>query len=234
MIIEDIKYQVEQFSNFDNVRLVFSTSDENGIIYCKEGKIAHAVFGAKKDLDAFKELNETEGSVSIEVNIGEPPPVVSLDKTFNEIMKLIGAAEAEEPEDYVQSFPSTDYDAGRDENISQVDTKAITSIGENLANIPGVEGVLVVNSSGGKVIYSKGIEDIGFDSADTIFLYEHGKNLGNIIDFKNLKSLLCEAHDYKKIIMNDNNIIYSLKISSAVQPLKTQMEAVKLLESGSK
>ena len=98
MIIEDIKYQVEQFSNFDNVRLVFSTPDKDGIVYCKEGKIAHAIFGAKKDLDAFKELNETEGSVAIEVNIGEPPPVVSLDKTFNEIMQLIGAVETQEPD----------------------------------------------------------------------------------------------------------------------------------------
>jgi hypothetical protein len=63
-----------------------------------------------------------------------------------------------------------------------------------------------------------------------MFLYNQSKELGDILNFNSLRSAICEANNYKKIIINNKNILYSMKVSSEAPALKTQMEAAKLLK----
>ena len=227
MILEDIKYQLDQFYSFDNIRLSFEIADKSGLIYYNEGKITKAVFDLKKDIDAFRELKDLEGQINIQVSIGEPAPKNTLDKSFDEIIELISEAGiGQEEEPLITESPDVS-----DLNASvELNPTLIAKISEGLAKISGVEGILAVRPDG-EVLYSKDVEDPDFESADSIFLYNQSKELGDILNFKNLKSTVCEAGSYKKIIINDKNILYSIKVSPTVQPLKTQIEAVKLLEN---
>ncbi len=227
MILEDIKYQLDQFYSFDNIRLSFEIADKSGLIYYNEGKITKAVFDLKKDIDAFRELKDLEGQINIQVSIGEPAPENTLDKSFDEIIELISEAGiGQEEEPLITESPDVS-----DLNASvELNPTLIAKISEGLAKISGVEGILAVRPDG-EVLYSKDVEDPDFESADSIFLYNQSKELGDILNFKNLKSTVCEAGSYKKIIINDKNILYSIKVSPTVQPLKTQIEAVKLLEN---
>ncbi|MDA8272651.1 MAG: hypothetical protein M0Z72_02795 [Deltaproteobacteria bacterium] len=229
MILEDIKYQLDQFYSFDNIRLSFEIADKSGLIYYNEGKITKAVFDHKKDIDAFRELKDLEGQINIQVSIGEPAPENTLDKSFNEIIELINEAgidQEEEPEPLiVESQDVSDLSVA-----VEINPALVAKISEGLAKISGVEGILAVRPDG-EVLYSKDVEDPDFESADSIFLYNQSKELGDVLNFKNLESTVCEAGNYKKIIINNKNILYSIKVSPTVQPLKTQIEAVKLLEN---
>lgn len=227
MILEDIKYQLDQFYSFDNIRLSFEIADKSGLIYYNEGKITKAVFDLKEDIDAFRELKDLEGQINIQVSIGEPAPENTLDKSFDEIIELISEAGINQEEEplIVESQDVSDLSAA-----AEINPALVAKISEGLAKISGVEGILAVRL-GGEVLYSKDVEDPDFESADSIFLYNQSKELGDILNFKNLKSTVCEAGNYKKIIINNKNILYSIKVSPTVQPLKTQIEAVKLLEN---
>ena len=227
MILEDIKYQLDQFYSFDNIRLSFEIADKSGLIYYNEGKITKAVFDLKEDIDAFRELKDLEGQINIQVSIGEPAPENTLDKSFDEIIELISEAGINEEDEplIVKSPDVSDLSAA-----AEINTALVAKISEGLAKISGVEGILAVRPDG-EVLYSKDVEDPDFESADSIFLYNQSKELGDILNFKNLKSTVCEAGNYKKIIINNKNILYSIKVSPTVQPLKTQIEAVKLLEN---
>ncbi|MHB1680984.1 MAG: hypothetical protein ACYCTB_10855 [bacterium] len=238
MILEDIRYQLEQFSVFDDVRLSIEINNKKGVIYYNAGMIIGASFDDKKNIDVFRELKDLEGQISINVSIGEPmPDGIDEDKINNksldEILEIINNPETVESDDN-----NVDYNLNKnlhgDDSISfnyEVSNEAITATGENLSQIIGVEGVIALKSSG-EVIYSKDIEDPDFESADTLFLFNQSKELGGIFSFQDLNSVICEANNnYRKIIINNKNIIYSLIVSSSVQALKTQTEAVKLLES---
>ena len=227
MILEDIKYQLDQFYSFDNIRLSFEIADKSGLIYYNEGKITKAVFDNKKDIDAFRELKDLEGQINIQVSIGEPAPENTLDKSFDEIIEFISEAGINQEEEplIVESQDVSDLSAA-----AEINPAVVAKISEGLAKISGVEGILAVRPDG-EVLYSKDVEDPDFESADSIFLYNQSKELGDILNFKNLKSTVCEAGNYKKIIINNKNILYSIKVSPTVQPLKTQIEAVKLLEN---
>ena len=233
MILEDIRYQLDQFSSFDDVRLSVKINNKTGIIYYNAGMIVGAIFDDKKNIDVFKELKELEGQAEIGVSIGEPMPNSfdedKIDKSLDEILEIINKPET------VESI--SDDDDNSDINLtddtifnSEITNEAVAAIGENLSLITGVEGVLVLKASG-EVIYSKSVDDPDFESADTLFLFNQSKELGDMFNFKNLKSIICEANNnYRKIIINNKNITYSLIVSSSVQALKTQTEAVKLLE----
>jgi hypothetical protein len=233
MILEDIRYQLDQFSSFDDVRLSIKINNKTGIIYYNAGMIVGAIFDDKKNIDVFKELKELEGQAEIGVSIGEPMPNSfdedKIDKSLDEILEIINKPET------VESI--SDDDDNSDINLtddtifnSEITNEAVAAIGENLSLITGVEGVLVLKASG-EVIYSKSVDDPDFESADTLFLFNQSKELGDMFNFKNLKSIICEANNnYRKIIINNKNITYSLIVSSSVQALKTQTEAVKLLE----
>ena len=233
MILEDIRYQLDQFSSFDDVRLSIKINNKTGIIYYNAGMIVGAIFDDKKNIDVFKELKELEGQAEIGVSIGEPMPNSfdedKIDKSLDEILEIINKPETVEP--------ISDDDDNSDINLtddtifnSEITNEAVAAIGENLSLITGVEGVLVLKASG-EVIYSKSVDDPDFESADTLFLFNQSKELGDMFNFKNLKSIICEANNnYRKIIINNKNITYSLIVSSSVQALKTQTEAVKLLE----
>ena len=233
MILEDIRYQMDQFSSFDDVRLSIKINNKTGIIYYNAGMIVGAIFDDKKNIDVFKELKELEGQAEIGVSIGEPMPNSfdedKIDKSLDEILEIINKPET------VESI--SDDDDNSDINLtddtifnSEITNEAVAAIGENLSLITGVEGVLVLKASG-EVIYSKSVDDPDFESADTLFLFNQSKELGDMFNFKNLKSIICEANNnYRKIIINNKNITYSLIVSSSVQALKTQTEAVKLLE----
>ncbi len=227
MILEDIKYQLDQFYSFDNIKLSFEIANKSGLIYYNEGKITKAVFDLKEDIDAFRELKDLEGQINIQVSIGEPPPENTLDKSFDEIIELISEAGINQEEEplIVESQDASDLSAA-----AEINPALVAKISEGLAKISGVEGILAVRPDG-EVLYSKDVEDPDFESADSIFLYNQSKELGDILNFKNLKSTVCEAGNYKKIIINNKNILYSIKVSPTVQPLKTQIEAVKLLEN---
>ncbi len=236
MVLEDIRYQLDQFSIFDDVRLSIEINNKKGVIYYNAGVIIGASFDDKKNIDVFRELQDLEGQISINVSIGEPmPDDIDEDKIDNksldEILEIINNPEA------VSSDDDNDYDLNKNlqDDLSsfnyEVSNEDINAIGENLSQITGVEGVVVLKSSG-EVIYSKDIKDPDFESADTLFLFNQSKELGGIFSFQDLNSVICEANNnYRKIIINNKNIIYSLIVSSSVQALKTQTEAVKLLES---
>ncbi len=230
MILEDIKYQLDQFHSFDNIKLSFDISGKEGVLYYNDGKITNATFDLKQGADVFRELKDvTKGDVNIQVSIGEPAPEINLNKSFNDIIEIISENVTEKEEEEPLSKDNKDDIVDLDTAI-ETDPSLVVKIGEGLANIPGVEGILAVRING-DVLYSKDVEDSDFESADSVFLYNQSKELGEILNFKNLKSALCEAGDYKKIIINNKDVLYSIKVSSTVQPLKTQMEAVKLLEN---
>lgn len=229
MILEDIKYQLDQFYSFDNIRLSFEISNTNGLIYYNDGKITKALFDRKEDIDVFRELKDLEGEINIQVSIGEQAPENTLNKSFDEIIEIIneeGKKKGEEP----LIIESQDIDISDLSTAGEINLSLVVKIGEGLAKISGVESILAVKL-GGEVLYSKDVEDPDFESADSIFLYSQSKELGEILNFKSLKSAVCEAGNYKKIIINNKNILYSIKVSPTVQPLKTQIEAVKLLEN---
>ncbi|MHB1646242.1 MAG: hypothetical protein EVG15_03910 [Candidatus Acididesulfobacter diazotrophicus] len=239
MVLEDIRYQLDQFSIFDDVRLSIEINNKKGVIYYNAGVIIGASFDDKKNIDVFRELKDLEGQISINVSIGEPmPDGIDEDKIDNksldEILELINNPEAVSSDN---DNDNDNYDLNKNlqDDLSsfnyEVSNEAITAIGENLSQITGVEGVIALKSSG-EVIYSKDIEDTDFESADTLFLFNQSKDLGGIFSFQDLNSVICEANNnYRKIIINNKNIIYSLIVSSSVQALKTQTEAVRLLES---
>jgi hypothetical protein len=233
MILEDIRYQLEQFSSFDDVRLSIKINNKTGIIYFNAGMIVGAIFDDKKNVDVFRELKDLEGQAEIGVSIGEPAPnsfdEYKINKSLDEILEIVNKSETVESESDNDDNPHISITEDPNSN-NEVSEEVVTAIGENLSRITGVEGVLVLKASG-EVIYSKNVDDPDFESADTLFLFNQSKELGDMFNFKNLKSLICEANNnYRKIIINNKNITYSLIVSPSVQTLKTQTEAVKLLE----
>ncbi len=235
MILEDIRYQLDQFSSFDDVRLSVKINNKTGIIYYNAGMIVGAIFDDKKNIDVFKELKDLEGQAEIGVSIGEPMPNSfdeedKINKSLDEIIEIIN--QPERAESISDDDDNNSHATLTDDAIfnSEISNEAVAAIGENLSQIAGVEGVLVLKASG-EVLYSKSVDDPDFESADTLFLFNQSKELGDMFNFKNLKSIICEANNnYRKIIINNKNITYSLIVSSSVQALKTQTEAVKLLE----
>ncbi|MHB1697437.1 MAG: hypothetical protein ACYCSQ_04970 [bacterium] len=225
MVLEDIKYQLDQFYSFDNIKLSFEVLDKQGFIYFSNGKILNAVLGSKRDIDVFMELRDIDSHINIQVSIGEPAPDTTLNESFDGILEIIN-------EDVKK--PSEDLNLGQ-ENINiinlggETNPAVIINISESLSIMPGVESILTVKQDG-EILYSKGVEDAEFESADAMFLCSQSKELGDILNFKSLKSTICEANNYKKIIINNKDILYIMKISSEVPALKAQMEAAKLLK----
>ncbi|WP_291490627.1 glycosyltransferase family 1 protein [Desulfurella sp.] len=180
------------------------------------------------DIEVFKELKDLNVPISIQISIGEPAPEITLDKYLDEIIAIIN-------DSGYDSAKNQKYDNAKssDTEILKNETESspalVVKIAETLSVLPGVESILAVKDDG-EVLYSKGIEDTDFESADALFLFNQSKELGDILNFNKLKSAICEANNYKKIIINNKNILYILKISSDVPALKTQMEAIKLLK----
>ncbi len=225
MVIEDIKYQLEQFCSFDNIRLSFEILDKQGFIYFTNGKITSAVLGSVRDIDVFKELKDVDAHVNIQVSIGEYAPEDTLNKSFDEILGIL----YDQNDDKLAAGLNKE-DSVIENNDAENSPVLVAKIAEGLANITGVESVLAVSPEG-ELLYSKGVgDDAEFESADTIFLYNQSKELGDILNFEALRSTICEANNYKKVIINDKNILYSIKLSSGTQPLKARTEAVKLLQ----
>jgi hypothetical protein len=225
MVLEDIKYQLDQFYSFDNIKLSFEVLNKEGFIYFSNGKILNAVLGSKRDIDVFKELKGIDSNINISVSIGEPAPETTLDKYFDEILEIINENVKEDKADINPGRKDSEIiEAGEELNPA-----VVVRISESLSVIPGVESIIAVKDDG-EILYSKGVDDAEFESADAMFLYNQSKELGDILNFKTLKSTVCESSNYKKIIINNKNILYSMKISSGVQVLKTQMEAAKLLK----
>lgn len=225
MVLEDIKYQLDQFYSFDNIKLSFEVLNKQGFIYFSNGKILNAVLGSERDIDVFKKLSGIDSNINISVSIGEPAPETTLDKYFDEILEIINGSAKEAKTDTNPGWKDSEIiEAGEESNPA-----VVVRISESLSVIPGVESIIAVKDDG-EILYSKGVEDADFESADAMFLYNQSKELGDILNFKSLKSTICEANNYKKIIINNKNILYSMKISSGVPALKTQMEAAKLLK----
>ncbi len=228
MVLEDIKYQLNQFYSFDNIKLSFEVLNKQGAIYFSAGKILYAVLGSKHDIDAFKELKDLNTAVNIQVSIGESAPEITLNKYFDEIIEII--SENQKKPDNMQD--TENINSGDFEILqTEVETSPalVARISESLSVIPGVESILAAKEDG-EVLYSKGVDDVEFESADAIFLFNQSRELGDILNFNTLKSAICEANNYKKIIINNKNVLYSMKVSSKVPALKTQMEAVKLFK----
>ena len=225
MVLEDIKYQLDQFYSFDNIKLSFEVLNKQGFIYFSNGKILNAVLGSKRDIDVFKELKNIDAHINIQVSIGEPASEITLNQYFDEILEIIdeNVKETQAGLNSGQEY-SEIIKAGEESNPA-----IVVRISESLSVIPGVESIIAVKEDG-EILYSKGVDDAEFESADAMFLYNQSKELGDILNFKSLKSTVCEANNYKKIIINNKNILYSMKISSEVPALKTQMEVAKLLK----
>ena len=225
MVLEDIKYQLDQFYSFDNIKLSFEVLNKQGFIYFSNGKILNAVLGSKRDIDVFKELKNIDAHINIQVSIGEPASEITLNQYFDEILEIIdeNVKETKTGLNSGQEY-SEIIKAGEESNPA-----IVVRISESLSIIPGVESIIAVKEDG-EVLYSKGVDDAEFESADAMFLYNQSKELGDILNFKSLKSAVCEDNNYKKIIINNKNILYSMKISSEAQALKTQMEVAKLLK----
>ena len=225
MVLEDIKYQLDQFYSFDNIKLSFEVLNKQGFIYFSNGKILNAVLGSKRDIDVFKELKNIDAHINIQVSIGEPASEITLNQYFDEILEII--------DENVKKTQADLNSRQEDSEIIKADEESnpavVVRISESLSVIPGVESIIAVKEDG-EVLYSKGVDDAEFESADAMFLYNQSKELGDILNFKSLKSAVCEANNYKKIIINNKNILYSMKISSEVPALKTQMEVAKLLK----
>jgi hypothetical protein len=227
MILEDIKYQLDQFSSFDNVRLMFEVAGKKGVIYFSGKKIINASFDGKNDIDAFIELEDIKDQGIFQVSIGEVPPEETLNETLGEIIaKITGEEEKGSDETQDNSFNAVESYSSMDIGVNN---EVVAAIGDKLSKISGVEGVVAIKLTG-EPIYYKNINDADFESADSLFLFTQSKELGNIFNFNNLKSTICEANNYKKIIVSSDNVIYSLKIAPDVQLLKMQSEVVKLLE----
>ena len=225
MVLEDIKYQLDQFYSFDNIKLSFEVLNKQGFIYFSNGKILNAVLGSERDIDVFKKLSGIDSNINISVSIGEPVPEVTLDKYFDEILEIINGNAKEAKTDINPGWNDSEIiEAGKESNPA-----VVVRISESLSVIPGVESIIAVKDDG-EILYSKGVDDDEFESADAMFLNNQSKELGDILNFKTLKSTICEANNYKKIIINNKNILYSMKISPGVPALKTQMEAAKLLK----
>ena len=225
MVLEDIKYQLDQFYSFDNIKLPFEVLNKQGFIYFSNGKILNAVLGSKRDIDVFKELKGIDSNINIQVSIGEPAPETTFDKYFDEILEIINE-NIEETETGLNSGQEDSEIIKAGEELSPA---VVVRISESLSVIPGIESIIAVKEDG-EILYSKGVDDAEFESADAMFLCNQSKELGDILNFKSLKSTVCEANNYKKIIINNKNILYSMKISSEAQALKTQMEVAKLLK----
>ena len=225
MVLEDIKYQLDQFYSFDNIKLSFEVLNKQGFIYFSNGKILNAVLGSKRDIEVFKELKSIDANINIQVSIGDPAPEITLNQYFDEILEIIDGNVKETQAD-LNSRQETPEIIKTDEESNPA---VVVRISESLSVIPGIESIIAVKENG-EILYSKGIDDAEFESADAMFLYNQSKELGDILNFKSLKSTVCEANNYKKIIINNKNILYSMKISSEVQALKTQMEVAKLLK----
>ncbi len=225
MVLEDIKYQLDQFYSFDNIKLSFEVLNKQGFIYFSNGKILNAVLGSKRDIDVFKELKNIDAHINIQVSIGEPASEITLNQYFDEILEII--------DENVKKTQADLNSRQEDSEIIKADEESnpavVVRISESLSVIPGVESIIAVKENG-EILYSKGVDDAEFESADAMFLYNQSKELGDILNFKSLKSTVCEANNYKKIIINNKNILYSMKISSEAQALKTQMEVAKLLK----
>jgi hypothetical protein len=225
MVLEDIKYQLDQFYSFDNIKLSFEVLNKQGFIYFSNGKILNAVLGSKRDIDVFKELKNIDAHINIQVSIGEPASEITLNQYFDEILEII--------DENVKKTQADLNSRQEDSEIIKADEESnpavVVRISESLSVIPGVESIIAVKENG-EILYSKGVDDAEFESADAMFLYNQSKELGDILNFKSLKSTVCEANNYKKIIINNKNILYSMKISSEVPALKTQMEVAKLLK----
>jgi hypothetical protein len=225
MVLEDIKYQLDQFYSFDNIKLSFEVLNKQGFIYFSNGKILNAVLGSERDIDVFKKLSGIDSNINISVSIGEPAPETTLDKYFDEILEIINGNVKEAKNDINPGWKDSEIiEAGKESNPA-----VVVRISESLSVIPGVESIIAVKDDG-EILYSKGVDDDEFESADAMFLNNQSKELGDILNFKTLKSTICEANNYKKIIINNKNILYSMKISPGVPALKTQMEAAKLLK----
>ena len=225
MVLEDIKYQLDQFYSFDNIKLSFEVLNKQGFIYFSNGKILNAVLGSKRDIEVFKELKSIDANINIQVSIGEPAPEITLNQYFDEILEIIDGNVKETQADLNSRQEAPEIIKTDEESNPAV----VVRISESLSVIPGIESIIAVKENG-EILYSKGIDDAEFESADAMFLYNQSKELGDILNFKSLKSTVCEANNYKKIIINNKNILYSMKISSEVQALKTQMEVAKLLK----
>ncbi len=225
MVLEDIKYQLDQFYSFDNIKLSFEVLNKQGFIYFSNGKILNAVLGSKRDIDVFKELKNIDAHINIQVSIGEPASEITLNQYFDEILEIIDENVKETQAD----LNSRQEDSEIIKTDEESNPAVVVRISESLSVIPGVESIIAVKENG-EILYSKGVEDAEFESADAMFLYNQSKELGDILNFKSLKSTVCEANNYKKIIINNKNILYSMKISSEAQALKTQMEVAKLLK----
>ncbi|RZV40291.1 MAG: hypothetical protein EVJ48_02000 [Candidatus Acidulodesulfobacterium acidiphilum] len=228
MVLEDIKYQLDQFYSFENIKLSFEILDKQGVIYFSGGKILHAFLGTKQDIDVFKELNGLDAPINIQVSIGESSPEITLDKYLDEIIQIINEdGKGSDSNQKPNNAKSSDTEIVK--NYTESSPALVVKIAETLSVINGVESILAVKEDG-EVLYSKGIDDTDFESADALFLFNQSKELGDILNFNKLKSAICEANNYKKIIINNKNVLYSLKVSSEVPALKTQMEAIKLLK----
>ncbi len=225
MVLEDIKYQLDQFYSFDNIKLSFEVLNKQGFIYFSNGKILNAVLGSKRDIDVFKELKNIDAHINIQVSIGEPASEITLNQYFDEILEIIDENVKETQAD----LNSRQEDSEIIKTDEESNPAVVVRISESLSVIPGVESIIAVKEDG-EILYSKGVDDAEFESADAMFLYNQSKELGDILNFKSLKSTVCEANNYKKIIINNKNILYSMKISSEAQALKTQMEVAKLLK----
>ncbi|MDA8401460.1 MAG: hypothetical protein M0Z86_00915 [Deltaproteobacteria bacterium] len=225
MVLEDIKYQLDQFYSFDNIKLSFEVLNKQGFIYFSNGKILNAVLGSKRDIDVFKELKNIDAHINIQVSIGEPASEITLNQYFDEILEIIDENVKETQADLNSRQEDSEIIKADEESNPAV----VVRISESLSVIPGVESIIAVKENG-EILYSKGVDDAEFESADAMFLYNQSKELGDILNFKSLKSTVCEANNYKKIIINNKNILYSMKISSEAQALKTQMEVAKLLK----
>lgn len=225
MVLEDIKYQLDQFYSFDNIKLSFEVLGKQGFIYFSNGKILNAVLDSKRDIDVFAELKDVDSRINIQVSIGEPAPAITLNESFDKILEIIYGD---------VKIPTEDLNLGQ-ENIDIINSDGeanpavIINVSESLSKMHGVKSILTVKQDG-EILYSKGVEDGEFESADAMFLYNRSKELGDLLNFKSLKSTICEANNYKKIIINNKNILYIMEISSDIPALKTQTEAVKLLK----
>ncbi len=225
MVLEDIRYQLEQFYSFDNIKLSFEVLNKQGFIYFSNGKVLNAVLGNKRDIDVFKELKGIDSHINIQVSIGEAAPENTLNEYFEQILESIDENTGEIKTDLNSKQKNSDII----NPVEELNHEVIIRISESLSVIPGVESIIAVKDDG-EILYSKGIDDDEFESADAMFLYNQSKELGGILNFNSLRSAICEANNYKKIIINNKNILYSMKVSSEAPALKTQMEAAKLLK----
>ena len=172
MVLEDIKYQLDQFYSFDNIKLSFEVLNKQGFIYFSNGKILNAVLGSKRDIDVFKELKNIDAHINIQVSIGEPASEITLNQYFDEILEII--------DENVKKTQADLNSRQEDSEIIKADEESnpavVVRISESLSVIPGVESIIAVKENG-EILYSKGVDDAEFESADAMFLYNQSKEL---------------------------------------------------------